>query len=99
MMSNEININDKLFPEIKRLIEKGKQQVALAINVGLSATYWHIGKRINEDVLDNKRADYGKKILQSLSAKLTEEYGAGFSSKNLRHMMKFAEVFPDEQIV
>lgn len=97
-MSNKIEIN-QLFPEIKKIIEQGKQQVAQAVNVSLTATYWHIGKRINDDILENKRADYGKEILQSLSAKLTNEYGSGFSTKNLRHMMKLAEVFPDKQIV
>ena len=96
-MNAELNKN--LFPEIRKIIEEGKQQVAQAINVGLTATYWHIGKRINNEVLNNKRAGYGKQIVQSLSAKLVQEYGKGFSAKNLRHMMKFAEVFPDFQIV
>jgi len=96
-MNAELNKN--LFPEIRKIIEEGKQQVAQAINVGLTATYWHIGKRINDEVLNNKRAGYGKQIVQSLSAKLVQEYGKGFSAKNLRHMMKFAEVFPDFQIV
>ena len=98
-MSKELKINDKLFSEIKRIIDEGKHQVAQAVNVSLTATYWHIGKRINDEVLNNKRADYGKQIVASLGRQLTNEYGSGFLSKNLRHMMKFAEVFPDNQIV
>lgn len=93
------SLNKSLFPEIRKIIEEGKQQVAQAINVGLTATYWHIGKRINDEVLNNKRADYGKQIVSTLGRQLTDEYGNGFSAKNLRHMMKFAEVFLDFQIV
>jgi len=98
-MNKEININNKLFPEIKKIIEEGKQQVAQAVNVGLTATYWHVGKRINNEVLNNKRADYGEKILQSLSAKLVQEYGSGWSVKQLQHCLYFVETFPDVQIV
>lgn len=53
-------------------------------------------------VIDNqnyKRADYGMKILPTLSAKLVSEFGAGFSARNLANMVRFAEVFPDEKIL
>ncbi len=96
-MSNKLNKN--LFPEIRQIIKEGKQQVAQAINVGLTSTYWHIGKRINDEVLGNKRADYGKQIVSTLERQLTDGYGRGFSSKYLRKMMHFSEVFPDFQIV
>lgn len=98
-MSRERNITQQLFPEIKQIIERGKQQVAQSVNMSLTVTYWHIGKRINDDILENKRADYGKQIVFTLGKQLTNEYGSGFSNKNLRHMMKLAEVFPDMQIV
>ncbi len=98
-MSNKVTGKDTLFLEIRKIIEEGKQQVAQAVNVGLSATYWHIGKRINEDILENKRADYGKQVVATLGKQLTAEYGNGFSSKYLRKMMRFADVFPDKQIV
>jgi len=62
--------------------------------------YWHIGERVNAEVLKNKRAEYGKKIVASLSRQLREEYGAkGFDEKNIRRMMQFAQEFPKEQIV
>ena len=88
-----------LFFEIKQLIEEGRQQVAQAVNTGLIATYWNIGKRINEEVLGNKRAEYGKQILPTLSAKLTEEFGKGWSVQQLQHCLHFVETFPDFQIV
>jgi len=93
------DMDKNLFLEIKHLIEESRQSVAQAINAGLAAMYWNIGKRINEEVLGNKRAKYGKQILQTLSAKLTEEYGKGWSVKQLQHCLRFADIFPDVQIV
>lgn len=63
------------------------------------ATYWYVGKRINEEVLNNKRAEYGKQIVASLAQQLTNEYEKGFSAKYFRKMMHFNEVFPDFEIV
>ena len=88
-----------LLDDIRSLIESAREQTARAVNSALVGMYWHIGKRIREDVLQNERAEYGKEILQTLSAKLTADYGRGFSEKSLRHMMRFAEVFADEEIV
>ena len=59
----------------------------------------HIGKRINSDVLENQRADYGKQIVVAMSRQLTAQYGRSFEEKCLRRMMQFAPIFKDEQIV
>lgn len=61
--------------------------------------YWQIGKRINDDVLQNQRAEYGKQIVPALSRHLTQEYGNGWGEKHLRQCMQFPQAFPDEQIV
>jgi hypothetical protein len=61
--------------------------------------YWHIGKRIREDILKNRRAGYGGEIVSALGRQLTLEYGRGFSEKNLWHMLRFGEAFPDQDIV
>ncbi len=87
--------NENLFADIKELIEQTKQNVAIAVNSALSMMYWSIGKKINDDILQNKRADYGKEIVSTLSRQLKEQYGDGYSLKNLRHMMKFHEVLSD----
>ena len=58
-----------------------------------------VGSRIRTDVLHSKRAGYGEKILPTLSAKLAPEYGQGFGERNLARMVRFAEVFPDREIV
>src|SRR5439155_184589 len=50
-------------------------------------------------VLGENRATYGEQILRTLSEKLTADYGRGFGMTNLSLMLRFAEVFPDRQIV
>ena len=89
----------ELLGDIRRMIEKVRSSVAVTVNAGLTMLYWRIGKRINEEVLKGERAEYGERILVTLSQELTRDYGAGFSAQNLRHTVKSAEVFPDEQIV
>ena len=44
-------------------------------------------------------ADYGEKIVQALSAQLTAKYGRGYGRRNLFQMIRFAEAFPDPEIV
>ena len=99
MNDKNLEINKNLFTEIQKIVEQGKQQVAQAVNAGLTSTYWHIGKLIHQDILKNTRAEYGKEILHALSAKLVNEYGSGFSTRNLANMIRFVESFPDIQIV
>ena len=66
---NEIT-NNILFEQIKNLIEQTKNNVAIAVNSSLTMMYWHIGKLINNKILQNKRAEYGKEIVVTLSRQL-----------------------------
>jgi predicted nuclease of restriction endonuclease-like (RecB) superfamily len=95
----KINTEKLLFSEISSLIEESRQYVAHTVNTTLTLLYWKIGKRINTEVLQNKRAEYGKQIVALLSRQLLDNYGKGFAEKSIRRMMQFALVFPDEQIV
>ena len=61
--------------------------------------YWHIGERINREVLENQRAEYGKQIVATLARQLKEEFGKGYDEKSLRRMMQFAATFPNLEIV
>ena len=91
--------DSSLLTDIRQVIETARQQTARAVNSALVTMYWHIGRRIREDVLKNDRAEYGKEILSTLSKELTAEYGNGFTRSSLSRMMSLAEVFPDEEIV
>jgi predicted nuclease of restriction endonuclease-like (RecB) superfamily len=85
--------------DIKLLIEQSRQNVALAVNAEITLLYWKVGKRINDEVLGNERAEYGTQVVQTLSTQLILEYGKGWSEKQLRHCMQFATIVPDEAIV
>ena len=90
---------EPLLQEIRKLIEETRSGVAVAVNVGLTLLYWRVGKRINQELLKNERAEYGKQILPTLSAKLTLEYGQGWSKRNLAYMIRFSETFPQIEIL
>ena len=89
-----------LMQDLRQIINQARGRVASTANYELTMMYWHIGERINREVLGNKRAEYGKQIVAPVVRQLQEEYGVkGFEEKNIRRMMQFAEIFPDEQIV
>ena len=88
-----------LAADVRSMIAQTRDGVALTVNAGMTLLYWRIGKRIQLEVLQNERAEYGKEIVSTLSRQLVEEYGNGFSEKNLRHMMKFVDSFSEAEIV
>ena len=95
---NEIqNIYDKDFlAEIRHIVDLARQKTYSAINSAMVEAYWQIGKRIVEQEQQGKdRADYGTRLIKSLSADLTKEYGKGFSSKSLYFYRQFYLAFPE----
>ena len=88
-----------LLADLRGLILAAREQVARAVDSGLVTLYWHIGRRVHQDILKEKRGEYGAKIVSALGTQLSREFGRGFNEKSLRRMVQFAEVFPDEQIV
>lgn len=98
-MNLESQPSESLFATISELINQCKNQIAVSVNVSMTQLYWQIGQMIRTEILANSRAEYGKQVVASLARQLTTFYGKGWSEKNLRHMMRFAEVFPDRDIV
>ena len=92
-------VENNLFAQVASLIEQSQKHIAIQANSTLTLLFWQIGKTINENVLANKRADYGKQIVATLSTQLETQYSRNFAEKNVRRMMQFAEQFGDEQIV
>ena len=91
--------SDMLFKKISGLIEQSRRTIYAHASSTTVLLFWEIGKHINIDILENKRADYGKQIVASLSRQLKEKYGSSFGVRNLRRMMQFAEQFSDFEIV
>ena len=89
----------KLYQDVCQIIDGARNRIASYVNTEACLTNWYIGKRINEDVLYNKRAEYGKQVVINLSVKLTQHYGSGWSAKTLRHCLRAAETFTKEDII
>ena len=89
-----------LIQDLRQIIEQARGRVAATANYAQTMMYWHIGERINREVLGNQRAEYGKQIVSAVSTQLQAEYGKkGFEPRSIWRMMQFAQEFPDEQIV
>lgn len=89
----------QLLDDIRHLIQAGRDRIAQTVNTELVLLHWHIGDRIHRAILNKERAGYGEQVVEALGKVLTAEYGRGFGRRNLFNMIRFAEVFPDQQIV
>ena len=98
-MSEIVNNNVQLFDAIVSLIDSSRNRVATTINSELTLLYWNIGKQINENILKNKRADYGEQTIEVLSRNLVVKYGNSFSKRNIQYFMRFHTVFLNFEIV
>lgn len=77
------------YKNIRGCLIEAQKKVYTSVNFAMVNAYWEIGRHIYNICGDNDRATYGKQLLQYLSAKLTEEFGKGFSVRNLRTMRNF----------
>lgn len=83
-------INNQMIEEIRNLLISSRLQVQQSVNSVMVQSYWNIGKIIVEDEQDGQeRAAYGKKQLEQISNTLTQEFGKGFDTSNLRNMRQF----------
>ena len=82
--------------EIKQIVTNARQKAYVAINSAMVEAYWLMGKRIVEQEQEGKgRADYGSRLLKSLSKELTAEFGKGFSVGSLYYYRQFYQTFPE----
>ena len=92
-------LENSLFKEKAQIIEHRKKHLVAQVNSTLTLVYWQVGNRINNVVLNNKRAAYGKEIITQLSVQLEEKYGRQFNLKNIKQMMRFSNAFTSFEIV
>jgi hypothetical protein len=79
-----------LFDRVVSILEQARSNVVRSINNNMVIAYWLIGKEIVQEIQrGEERADYGKKIIEKLSLRLTEKFGRGFSTTNLRYFRTF----------
>jgi len=88
-MNNELDID--IYQNIRQTLVSARTKVYSAINSAMVEAYWNIGKQIAEAIGD--RSEYGKQLLKYISKKLTEEFGKGFTERNLQAMRQFYLIF------
>lgn len=100
-MAQEIapNLENKLYDDVCNIIEQARYRVAVYVNSEASMMNWNVGKRIKEDVLLNKRADYGEQIIKRLAPRLRARYGSGWGYQKLQHCVRAAYTFSEEEIM
>lgn len=86
---------NNIYENIRHTVEEAQQKVYSTVNLVMVETYWNIGKQIYEAQGENERAEYGKGLLKFLSEKLTEEFGKGYTVRNLNNMRAFYVAFPN----
>ena len=90
---------ETLYSDVCQIIDGTRGRIATFLNTEVCMTNWYIGKRIKEDMLFNQRAEYGKQVIKNLSLRLIGRYGSGWSEKKLRHCIRSAETFSEQDIV
>lgn len=85
---------EAMLPEIRSLIEEARHRAVTGANLAMVTLYWRIGGLLTRDIQQGaKRGGYGERLLEGLAARLTREYGRGFSISNLWDMRRFFEGF------
>ena len=100
VVQGEMRLNElMIYEKVVSIIETRKITAGAYANREITLMYWEVGHYINVNVLNDGRAEYGKKVLPALSAKLMVKYGKSFTERNLYRMMLFAERFSDVEIL
>ena len=99
MTNTLIPLQPDLLTELRQLIDSARRRVAVAVNAELTLLYWHVGERIHREILGGQRAGYGDEVVAALARHLCAEYGRGWSARQLRLCIRFAQAYPEAQIV
>ncbi|MDO5341840.1 MAG: PDDEXK nuclease domain-containing protein [Bacteroidia bacterium] len=87
-----------LYSDVCQIISDARTRLATYANAEVCMTNYYVGRRIKEDVLYNKRADYGQKVVRNLVERLTNDFGKGWGYEKLKQCIRIAECFTEEEI-
>ncbi len=96
---SDIQIGQTLVDEIRKIVLDSKSQAIHSVNSVMTMMYWEIGNKINHEILKNRRAEYGKSIVVTLTRQLRQEFGKSFEEKNIRRMIQFAQIFDKPKVI
>jgi hypothetical protein len=88
-----------LLEDLGSAIEAARGRVAAALNGELVMLYWNVGARVHEHILGGERAQHDAEIMKRIAARLTLTYGRAFGWRNLFRMVRFAEAYPDPEVL
>jgi hypothetical protein len=92
----DIETTNDYLDDVKKIVIASRKAAYRAVNVLLLQRNWLIGKRIYEEELKgDNRAEYGARIIKSLSKVLTKEFGTGFSQPYLYQFYTFYKFYPN----
>jgi len=96
---NEQQEENMLYNDVCDIIDGARKRVATFVNTEVCLTNWYVGKRIKDDVLFNRRAEYGKQVVKRLANRLVNKYGSGWKDRKLLHCIRAAYTFTEDEIV
>ena len=86
-----LEFDPHIYDDIRETLAAARRKTCIAVNEAMVNAYWEIGRQIVE--AQGERAEYGKRLLEYLAARLTREFGKGFDATNLRKMRQFYLAF------
>ncbi len=92
--NNELIDIENIYQDIRNKIVNARQKMLKHIDTTMTEVYWYVGKITYELSENSTKASYGKKVIEVLSSKLTNEFGSGFSPVSIRRMRRFYEMYP-----
>jgi len=89
-------VPEELFDRVVSILEQARANVARSVNANMVMAYWLTGREIVLELQGGEeRAEYGKRVVENLSARLTERYGKGFSVANLKNFRQFYQTYAE----
>lgn len=89
------DVDVSVYENIRNTVVQAQNRIYAAVNFAMVETYWNIGRQICEAQGGNERAEYGAGLIKFLSARLTKEFGKGYTVTNLTYMRQFYTAFPN----
>lgn len=95
-VAKKFSSEEKLFDKVVSILEQARSNVVRSVNTNMVTAYWLIGREIVQSLQGGEgRAEYGKRIIENLSARLIDKYGKGFSAQALWSFRQFYEVYAE----
>ena len=87
-------VDGAFYTHIHEIMSNARKRAYSAANFAMVQAYWHIGESIVAKQKGLERAEYGSKLIQQLSKRMTADFGKGFTVANLKNMRQFFLTFP-----